>query len=224
MKKPALNPIAVVLLLLLAGFLLMGLLRGKSAVDARRAQLLENDFRNIARALHQYDSKFGALPGDDPAAGSAHLQRAVLCAPRADNKCAPGNGVIDGYWNATGTASESYLVWQHLRLAGLMEGATDPASSNYLPKNGEGGRIGITSERNSPIAGLHGAQIICSDHIKASLARTVDAALDDGTPRSGKVMVTAEGTTTGGEAIAASDLADGKHYLVCMGTGTAPAN
>lgn len=216
---------AVPLLLLLVGFLMLSLLRGKSAVDANRAHLLESDFRSITHALHAYENRFGALPGDDPGIvkNSGHLLRAISCAPLADNKCNPGNGVIDGNWNDRSTASESYLVWQHLRLAGLMEGATDTASENYPLRNEEGGMIGITDQRNSPIVGLRGAQIICSDNIKATLALTIDGLLDDGKPRSGKVMVTAGGTVTGGQALTADKLVDGEHYLVCMGIG-APAN
>ncbi|MBI1173831.1 MAG: prepilin-type cleavage/methylation domain-containing protein [Sideroxydans sp.] len=224
MRKP--GPIQVALFLLLGGLLLVSLLRAKTAVDIRRAQLLEGDFRNIAHVLHEYETRFGALPGDDPGVGiaSSHLAHAMSCAPAASGKCMPGNGILDGNWNDLGTASESYLFWQHVRLAGLLEGATDPASANYPAKNSEGGMLGVTSGSHSPIVELHGAQVICSDHIKASLARQIDAALDDGNTVSGSVMTTKEGTTTGGHAMANDELVDGEHYLVCMGTGHTAAN
>lgn len=216
--KSEIHPIKVGLFFLLIGFLMLGLLRGKAAVDASRANMLETDFHRIAHALHAYHGKFKALPGDD-AEVRRHLRHAVNCAPQLYGRCQPGNDVIDGDWNAASTASESYLVWQHLRLADLLQGATDPASASYLPHNGEGGRLGVTDELHSPIIGLHGPLIICSDNIKASLARTVDAALDDGKTRSGKVMVTKEGTVSGGIALATGQLVDDEHYLVCMSTG-----
>lgn len=218
MTQKGTSPVKIALVLLLFGFLLGGLLRAKTAVDARRAQLLEEDFHNVAHDLPAYQQQYGALPGDDPKVGIAgHLPHATACAPIASGKCMPGNGIIDGNWNDGTTASESYLFWQHVRMAGLAEGATDPASANYPAQNGEGGRIGLTNATESPIVELHGAQIICSDHIKASLVKQLDAALDNGDTASGKVMATLAGTTSGGHALASDALAEGQLYLVCMG-------
>lgn len=223
-KKPS-NPIKFALLLLLGGLLLGSLMRGKLAVDAHRTQMLEDGLRSVAHALHEYSQRFGSLPGDEPDVRNAasYLMHAAACAP-AGSKCALGNGTIDGNWNDATTASESYLAWQHLRLADLLEGPTDPAAADYPPMNGEGGRVGIAGQDNSPIAGLRGPQIICTDHVKASIAKKIDEDLDDGNTAGGKLMVTNSGTITGGTAIATDALADGKYYLLCMGTDAARGN
>lgn len=218
-KKKPMHPIKVGLLLLFGGLLLGSLMRGKMAVDARRTQLLEGGLHRTAHALREYQHQFKALPGDDANVRNAasYLAHATTCAP-ASSKCALGNGVIDGNWNDTTTASESYLVWQHLRMADLLQGATDPNSANYPAKNEEGGMVGITGHDHSPIAGLPGTVIICTDHVKTSIAKKIDADLDDGNTASGKIMVTRSGTVTAGEAIAPNALADGEYYLLCMGT------
>lgn len=220
--KRTVSPVKIALLLLLAGLLLGSLLRGKMAVDAHRTQLLEEQLRSVAHALHKYRSQFKALPGDelDVRNAASYLLHADSCAP-VGSKCMLGNGIIDGNWNDENTASESYLAWQHLRMAGMLEGATDPAAANYPPHNNEGGMLGITSQENSPIAGLHGPQIICTDHVKASIAKRIDADLDDGNTASGKVMVTISSAVNGGTAIATDALAEGGYYLLCMGTDAA---
>jgi hypothetical protein len=212
------NPVTIALTLLLGGLLLGSLLRGKMAVDAGRTQMNEDELRRTAQALREYQQQFRALPGDDPQIGKvSYMQHAISCAPPS-SKCMPGNGIIDGNWNDASTASESYLAWQHLRLAGLLDGATDPAAPTYAPRNNEGGRIGITSQQDSPIAGLRGAQIICSDRIKGLIAKKIDADLDDGDTANGKIRVTQAGTVQGGTALATDALADGGRYLVCMGS------
>lgn len=223
--KRTISPVKIALFLLLAGLLLGSLLRGKMAVDARRTQLLEDQLRIVAHALHEYRSQFKALPGDelDVRNAASYLVHADSCAP-VSNKCMLGNGVIDGNWNDENTTSESYLAWQHLRLAGLLEGATDPASATYLPKNNEGGRIGITGKNNTPINGLRGPQIICTDHVKASIAKKIDADFDDGDTASGKMMVTRSGTLTDGVPIATDALADDGYYLLCVSTDAAQGN
>ncbi|HEU0282296.1 MAG TPA: prepilin-type cleavage/methylation domain-containing protein [Gallionella sp.] len=199
--------------------LLIGILKGQALIDSRKAQLLGDDFRNISLYLHEYQGKFKALPGDDPTIGTAntHLAGAVSCAPAAAGKCMTGNGIIDGYWNDTTTASESFVFWQHVRLANLMTGDTDISSTNYLAKNAVGGSLGITNQNATPIVGLKGAQLICSDHIVGKFAKQIDLALDDGNTATGSVMVTVAGTVTGGGLIARDSIVDSNFYLVCMG-------
>lgn len=206
-------------ILIIIGLLLIGILKGQALIDSRKAQLLGDDFRNISLYLHEYQGKFRALPGDDPTIGTAnsHLAGAVSCAPATAGKCMTGNGVIDGYWNDTTTASESFVFWQHVRMANLMAGDTDIASTDYLAKNAVGERLGITSQNASPIVGLKGAQIVCSDRIVGKLAQQIDTSLDDGNTATGSVMVTMAGTATGGGLIGRNSIVDSDFYLVCMG-------
>ena len=141
----------------------------------------------------------------------------MICTPAAVNLCATGNGIIEGAWNATAMNSESFVFWQHVRLAGFAPGTTDITAADYLPRNAMGGAIGVTNAANTAIAGLKGSYIICSDAIIGKFAKQLDITLDDGNTATGSMMITAAGTTAGGTAIATGSVVDDVPYLVCMG-------
>lgn len=102
-------------------------------------------------------------------------------------------------------------------MSGIATGETDPASISYLAKNIAGGELGITNTDASPIAGLKGQYIICSDGIAGKYVKQLDTALDDGNTKTGFMSATVSGTSSGGEALETHSIADGVLYLVCMG-------
>lgn len=193
-----------------------GVLKAQAITETSRAYQLENDFRNIPLYISEYQGRFNSLPGDD-ATVNTHLKNAVPCTIKTTSKCMPGNGSIDGLWNDATSASESFLFWQHIRLAGFVAGSTDIASPGYLPRNAVGGTLGITNQASNPIVGLQGGMIVCSDGIAGKLAKQMDIALDDGGTASGAMMVTTRGTSIGGTALASNAIVDDQLYLVCMG-------
>ena len=147
----------------------------------------------------------------------------TVCTTAAALHCATNNGVIDGGWDATTAADESFVFWQHVRLAGFGPGATSTAAADYRPKNAVNGFIGVTNAALSPVAGIKGTYIVCSDAIPGKFAKQLDTTLDDGNTQTGSVMVVAAGTATpaaaggGATALATSAIVDDTTYLVCMG-------
>ena len=208
--------IEIAIVLVIIGLLLGGVLKGQELINSAKVKNLAGDFKNIPVFIYGYQDKYKALPGDD-AGVAAHLTGGTICSPVAANQCAAGNGIIDGVWNATSVTSESFVFWQHVRLAGFAPGPTDTTAANYLPKNAVGGTIGITNAANTAIAGLTGSYIICSDAIAGKFAKQLDTLLDDGNTATGSLMVTTVGTATAGAAIATVNIVDDTPYLVCMG-------
>lgn len=233
--------IEIAIVLVIIGLLLGGVLKGQELINSAKVKNLATDFRNIPVFIYGYQDRFRFLPGDDRDA-VAHLAggvQAVLCtgAPAAivANTCDVGNGLIDGNWNAVTAASESYVFWQHIRLAGLAAGSTDttPAGfNNYLPVNAVGGSIGIQSGTQDlartpifappvgavPAAPIRGTYIICSPNILGRFAIQLDIQLDDGNPLTGSMMAgiaTAVGVPMTAIAVGAIDPA--QIYTVCMG-------
>ncbi len=208
--------IEIAIVLVIIGLLLGGVLKGQELINSAKVKNLANDFKNIPVYIYGYQDKFKALPGDD-ALATTHLTGATACTPAAAGKCAPGSGIIDGNWNDTAITSESYLFWQHVRLAGFAAGSTDitPPAADYIPKNAVGGSIGITNSlTNIPITNIKGTYVVCSDGIAGKFAKQLDITLDDGNPATGSLMVT---TTATAPAAAAAPLVDDATYLVCMG-------
>jgi prepilin-type N-terminal cleavage/methylation domain-containing protein len=217
--------IEIAIVLVIIGLLLGGVLKGQELINSAKVKNLATDFKNIPVYIYGYQDKYKALPGDD-ANVTVHLgASATACTPAAAGLCAPGNGIIDGQWNATDVTAESFVFWQHVRLAGFGPGSTVAnltTSPDYLPRNAVGGVIGVTNAAQTAITGLKGTYIVCSDSIPFKFAKQIDTTLDDGNTATGSVQVTVGGTAIGGTPIPTDGSStpattDDTPVLVCMG-------
>src|SRR6187399_1782298 len=103
--------VEIAIVLVIIGLLLGGILKGQELINSAKVKNLANDFRVIPTYIYAFQDKFKALPGDD-AQVDAHVTNATKAA--AANL---GNGVINGHWNTATATDESFLFWQHVRLA-----------------------------------------------------------------------------------------------------------
>jgi len=206
--------IELAIVLVIIGLLLGGVLKGQELINSAKVKNMASDFKNIQVYIYGYQDKFKALPGDDHAA-AAHVG-----GTNAGDAAQTQNAIIEGDWKSTSTDDESYMFWQHVRLAGLAAGSTDTAAATYIPRNADGGQIGVrsvsgfTAVKTLPgtAGGISGAFVICSNGILGKFAKQLDTTLDDGVGNTGSVRVVVDGTPTIG--IAAPD--DSTSYLVCM--------
>ncbi len=199
--------VEIAIVLVIIGLLLGGVLKGQELINSAKVKNLANDFRTIPTMVFAYQDKFRALPGDDRAA-SAH----VAGVPLATN--GNGDGRIDGAWNApTPCATESCNFWQHVRLANLAAGSTDPANPDYIPRNSEGGSIGITGGDPSG-NNWAGNFFVCSSNIQGRFVRQLDITSDDGNTSTGSIRVIA---AADGAAIPANltPADDARLFAVC---------
>ena len=198
--------IEIAIVLVIIGLLLGGILKGQELINSARVKNLAADFRNVPLFIYGYQDKFRALPGDDSAA-VAHVGTTSITPGAGD-----GDGVIENAWDSPTATHESYLFWQHVRLAGLAPGSTTTGAADYPPLNALGGRIGIQSA--TPFTGLNGSYYVCSANILGKYAKQLDVQLDDGNTSTGSMMAgaVANGTTAGN-----ASLVDSTSYSVCMG-------
>jgi prepilin-type N-terminal cleavage/methylation domain-containing protein len=222
--------IEIAIVLVIIGLLLGGVLKGQELINSAKVKNLATDFRNIPVYIYGYQDKFKALPGDDPNV-VAHLGATAVLATTGT----VGNGVIEGAWNSYTKGDESYLFWQHVRLAGLAAGtttipATQGPGDGMHPVNAAGGDIGIQSgtsvAASSPMldvnsAAIRGTYIICSPNILGKFAKQLDIQLDDGNTQTGSMMtydVTLSGVYAIGKTSTATALInDADIVVVCMG-------
>ncbi len=207
--------IEIAIVLVIIGLLLGGVLKGQELINSAKVKNLATDFKNVPIYIYGYQDKYKALPGDDINVG-IHLGASAV---PATTTATLGNGIINGTWDATTTASESYVFWQHIRMAGFGPGSTDTSvAASYRPTNAVGGFIGVTNSlTDNPIIGMVGTYIVCSDAIPGKFAKQLDTTLDDGNTETGSVQVTAAGTSSGGTSVATTAIVDDQTYLVCMG-------
>lgn len=210
--------IEIAIVLVIIGLLLGGVLKGQELINSAKVKNMATDFRNIPLYIYGYQDKFKALPGDD--------SRVVtnVAGTLATIGATPGNGVIDGTWNTTINTQESCLFWEHVRKAGLAPGSTTVdcanASSDYWPRNADGGQIGIQSNGTAfttitaptPMTGTY---IICSQGILGKYVKQLDVTLDDKETSTGSLRAVL--TSAPGTAVASAAIVDSSPYTVCMG-------
>ena len=222
--------VEIAIVLVIIGLLLGGVLKGQELINSAKVKNYANDFRNIPLFIYGYQDKFKALPGDDTNV-DAHL--GGICATtscKASSPGAVGNAVLEGSWNTTTKTDETYLFWQHIRLAGLAAGPTSTSDANYVPRNADGGIIGITSGSSvttgtttsvySPISTLHGTYIVCSQGVLGKYAKQLDTTMDDSNTATGSLQVMtnqAANQVAAATAVATTAVDDSTSYTVCMG-------
>ena len=196
--------IAVVLVII--GLLLGGVLKGQELINSAKAKSLVQEFNSVSTMVYGYQDRFRFLPGDDPRVVN-HVGGTL-----ATTGGTVGNGRIEGAWNSSTTTDESYLFWQHVRLAGLAAGSTDITATNYRPKNAENGDLGISSV--TPVTtGFPGQFFVCSGGLSTRFARQLDSTMDDGVTNTGTVRsLDSSGALAN---LTATDEGDGKLYTVC---------
>jgi prepilin-type N-terminal cleavage/methylation domain-containing protein len=210
--------IEVAIVLVIAGLMLGGILKGQELINSARVKNLAADFRSAQLLLFAYQDNYRRLPGDDPEVGGANSRFGAQVGLAGGN----ADGFIAGAWDSGVLNDESALLWQHLRLANLASGSTNFGSvaAAQLPTNTFGGRFGLQSAM--PIAGMRGSIFACSGGIPGALARQLDGQLDDGSATSGNLLAVTTGTATNTAAgipniPAAVAYADAATYTVCMG-------
>jgi len=218
-KQMGFTLVEIAIVLVIIGLLLGGVLKGQELVNSAKVKNLANDFRNISTFVYAYQDKYRALPGDDSAA-SAHVNGATNPTTPAGTLA---NGRINGAWNTTTVTDESALFWQHVRLAGLATGT--PTLGNlslgdeYVPKNADGGRLGVTGDAVFTGATPWAANFfICSSNIQGRFARQLDTTIDDGNTTTGTMRVLCQNEcATSNAYVNLTPADDANVYTVCVG-------
>ncbi|OGS94550.1 MAG: prepilin-type N-terminal cleavage/methylation domain-containing protein [Gallionellales bacterium RIFCSPLOWO2_02_FULL_57_47] len=203
--------IEIAIVLVIIGLLIGGVLKGQELINSAKVKNLATDFKNIPVFIYGYQDKFKALPGDDKDPAT-HVGSPVTNVTPTGGQTL-GNGIIEGPWLPTALTDETLLFWQHIRVAGLAPGPTTLALTGFLPTNASGGNVGVQSGSNSPITGLRGTYIICSEGILGKFVTQLDTTMDDGKPNSGSMMT----LSLSAAPAAATTIDETLTYTVCMG-------
>ena len=232
-KQAGFTLVEIAIVLVIIGLLLGGVLKGQELINSAKVKNFAQDFRNIPLFIYGYQDKYKALPGDDRnasnhATGSANATTPTTSGGTACGGPCVGNAVIDGTWNSVTATDETFLFWQHARLAGLASGSTSITDPDYIPKNADGGKIGIESGAAAtggayvgpdpvlPTLALSSTYLVCSSGILGKFAKQLDVTLDDGNTATGSLRVVPMNQVRGTPALATTAVDDSTSYIVCM--------
>lgn len=203
--------VEVAIVLLIMGLLVAGILNGRALIDSAETRNLAQQFLSVETALHSYQDRYRAIPGDDRRANKANVQATVATTPAGMT----GNGRIDGLWDSTTPTDESRLFWQHARLAGFLDGPTSLTDADYTPRTPFLTKMGISSTKAITLpTSMNGDYVICANDISARLARQLDAQIDDGNTMTGYMRVADMAAPD--TALDTVAVTPGGKYLLCL--------
>jgi prepilin-type N-terminal cleavage/methylation domain-containing protein len=202
--------IELAIVLVIIGLLLGGVLKGQELINSAKAKSIASDLRNIQVFIYGYQDKFRAIPGDD-ANVATHINGGTAAGTPAATL---NNSQINGAWDSATPTDESFLFWQHVRLAGFATGPTNIADAAYLPRNADSGRVGVQSITGfNEINGMTGLYVVCSENIAGRLVKQIDVSLDDGATNDGSLRAIIAGNPV---SVATAAIVDGNPYTICM--------
>jgi prepilin-type N-terminal cleavage/methylation domain-containing protein len=211
-KQAGFTLIELSIVIVIIGLIVGGVVGGSTMMRQAKLKSVITDISKIQTALNMFQDKYDALPGDMKTATSYWPS----CTDSGSNTC-NGNGdgqIIMG--SDPAGALENLRAWQHLALAGVIEGSYNgvPISSAVKPKqNILGGKISDSGYNfryfGSPISyGIESKNVIqfgtsiylsgTSNHemyldgavLTGAEAYSIDSKIDDGQPQNGKVAGT----------------------------------
>ena len=223
--------IEIAIVLVIIGLLLGGILKGQEMITQARIKNVVNDFNGITAAYFAYQDRYRTVPGDD----SQSSVRWANPNPPGGSVNGTGDGIISGRYMTTiadlvtnpptAATGESNNFWWHLRLTGLVSGATSGPSAWSQPVNAVGGMVGV--QNGSPginagaprLAGL----VLCSANVPDKIASAVDTQSDDQRSSTGQMFGYPQGAASNPDIdgatpiYAAADYVESgsNQYVVC---------
>ncbi len=213
-KQKGFTLVEIAIVLVIVGLLIGGVLKGQEMITNAKLKRIESDNAGIAAAMFSYQDRYLQLPGDDDSAGGANPRFSIYggATPPA-NINGNSNGGVEGSWDGDATAAvpnqETANFWRHLRAAGLIPGGGLDATQ---PTNAYGGNIGLR-DGSMDIAG----HVTVFGSIEGPIAKIIEARLDDGDPRTGRVQSTKTVAEVDGTATSTdTSYADDERYFMAF--------
>ena len=213
-KSSGFTLVELSIVIIIIGFLIAGIAAGQSLIKQAQINSVVTDLTTFQTAINMFQFKYGALPGDIT---NAYAYFGNACGTNTSGAVDSCNGDGDGLLTAgpgggSALPLEDLKFWQHLSLAGLLQGnytgavsgvrqeaginvaASKIPGGGYRPGSQGGAFYGRDISQVSTLQlgklylpfgyGVYGAGIITPGE-----SFNIDNKMDDGDPVNGKIMV-----------------------------------
>jgi prepilin-type N-terminal cleavage/methylation domain-containing protein len=200
------------IVLLIIGLIIGGITAGSSLIKQSQVRAVISEYNQYISAINNFKIAYNALPGD--ISNASTLWPSCTSATGDGGNCnGNADGVIgvnaaSGYWQGTYNTSEGLRAWQHLSLAGIINGSY----SGFGVGSALTGQLGVNTPASKYpslgysfisdgcyptyqwLPGLSLGPVVLNNTLQVNSstlsgldAYAMDTKLDDGMPRSGKV-------------------------------------
>lgn len=203
--------VEIAIVLVIVGLLVGSILKGREMLTNAKLKRIVRDHSSLVAAMLTYQDRYRVLPGDDDAAATRFsLYSDGVNDPAPADIDGNSDGAIDGNWMANSN-TETANFWKHLRAASLIPGGGD---DDTQPANAYGGNIGIRYGSLS----LSG-HVFVYGSLNGSIARILEAQIDDGSPSTGKIQSDLTAVLMDGTAASSAGVSylDSTNYYLAIG-------
>lgn len=195
--------VELAIVLVIIGILLGGIIKGQELIKNSKMKRLYSTYREVTAATYTYFDRYGRYPGDD---NLANTRWAGVPVGNGNGQIGAGGAIFC----ASGSGGENCNAWRHLRLAGILSGATDATSGVIAPSHAFGGSVAILTSGTAAL-GINTAAnpyikpfVVCFGGLTNEIARWLDTNYDDAVAATGSVRGSADYMTGGADATSAT--------------------
>ena len=203
--------VEIAIVLVVVGLIIGGVLKGREMITNAKIKRLEREYAGIIAAMQAYQDRFLQLPGDDDEASTRfNIYTDGVNDPDPSDINGDADGSIDGNWDALAN-TETANFWKHLRAANLIPGGS--GDEDTQPTNAYGGKIGL---RDGSL--LISGHVLVFGSVEGSIARILEAQIDDGSPATGLVQSDTSAALMDGFDVstAGADYLDSMRYYIAF--------
>jgi prepilin-type N-terminal cleavage/methylation domain-containing protein len=159
-KEKGFTLIEIAIVIVIIGLLAGGVLKGLEILEDSRTQKAIEQMRSLQSAWFGYISRYQQIPGNDSQAQEFF-----------------GTDATNGDGDGTLSETEQPLVWQHLHLAGIIQGSGNNATSTPW-----GNAFSFSYDSTAK------QHLLCIANLLGSRAIIIDRRVDDGTANTGTLF------------------------------------
>jgi len=132
--------VELAIVLVIIGIILAGIIKGQEMINNAKIKRAVGGAKEITAAIYTYYDRYGKYPGDDNTAAARGGVWVGSVNGNGDGQIAGTAVTMFACTTGTGGGVEACALWDHLRRANLITGATGDSTN---PANAYGGRIGV---------------------------------------------------------------------------------